>query len=204
MSRTLSTLVLATRNAGKVAELAARLDGLPVTIRPAADWADAPEVEEDAETLRGNAEKKARALHAHTGLPALADDTGLEVDALGGAPGVRSARYAGPDADDAANRARLRDALRGEADRSARFRTVLAYADGTDVRFFDGVCEGTILPDERGAGGFGYDALFVPADGDGRTFAEMDKAEKNRISHRGRALEAFVAWLRDGDAGETG
>ena len=188
-------LVLATRNPGKVAELRARLEGLSVALVSAADVDGAPEVDEDRDTLRGNAEKKARALHAHTGRPALADDTGLEVDALGGAPGVRSARFAGPDADDAANRAHLLRHLENDDDRSARFRTVLAFADGVDTHFFDGVCEGTITRDERGDGGFGYDSLFVPADGDGRTFAQMDKTEKNAISHRGRALDAFAAWL---------
>lgn len=188
-------LVLATRNPGKVAELRARLAGLPVELISAADVDGVPEVDEDRETLRGNAEKKARALHAHTGLAALADDTGLEVDALGGAPGVHSARFAGPDADDAQNRAHLVRQLEGADDRSARFRTVLAFVDGDGAEFFDGVCEGTLLSEERGSGGFGYDALFVPADGDGRTFAEMGKAEKNVISHRGRALEAFTTWL---------
>jgi len=190
------TLVLATRNPGKVAELAAALEGLPVTLVSAAE-VGAPEVEEDAGTLRGNAEKKARALHAHTGLPALADDTGLEVDALDGAPGVFSSRYAGPEGDDAANRRKLLADLAGAPARTARFRTVLAFADGAGVRFFDGVCEGVIAAEEAGAGGFGYDALFRPSEGDGRTFAEMTAAEKNRISHRGRAVEAFAAFLQD-------
>ena len=205
-------LVLATRNPGKLAELRARLAGLPVELVSAAE-VGAAEVEEDADTLRGNAEKKARALHAHTGLPALADDTGLEVDALGGAPGVRSARYAGPEADPAANRRTLLAALDslprtrsgGVADRRARFRTVLAFADGSGVRYFDGVCEGTITAREYGEGGFGYDALFRPDEQPvdtnpgqpegARTFAEMTAEEKNRISHRGRALDAFAAWL---------
>ena len=187
-------LVLATRNPGKVAELAARL-GDAADLISAADVPGAPEVVEDADTLRGNAEKKARALHAHTGLPALADDTGLEVDALDGAPGVWSARFAGADADDAANRALLLDRLGGRDDRSARFRTVLAFADSAGIRFFDGVCEGSITEAEAGTGGFGYDAIFRPADGDGRTFAEMGAAEKNEISHRGRALDAFSRWL---------
>ena len=181
-------LVLATRNPGKVAELEARLSGLDVDLLSASG---APEVEEDRDTLRGNAEKKARALYDHTGEASLADDTGLEVDALGGAPGVRSARYAGPDADDAANRQRLLAALAETDDRAARFRTVLAYADASGVRFFDGVCEGAITREESGEGGFGYDSLFVPASGDGRTFAQMDAAEKNGISHRGRALDAL-------------
>ena len=189
-------LVLATRNAGKVDELEARLRGLGIGLTSAGALG-APDVEEDADTLRGNAEKKARALFAFSGRPSLADDTGLEVDALGGAPGVLSARYAGPEADAAANRARLLSDLDGVADRAARFRTVLAYADDEGVRFFDGVCEGVITTDERGEGGFGYDALFRPADGDGRTFAQMTLPEKNEISHRGRALDAFARWLAE-------
>lgn len=192
-------LVLATRNAGKVAELRRRLAPLGIDLRSAADVPGAPDVDEDAPTLAGNARKKAVALAAYTGLPALADDTGLEVDALGGAPGVRSARFAGPEADDAANRALLRRRLDGETRRTARFRTVLAYAlPAGAVHTFDGVCEGRLLDAERGAGGFGYDALFVPAEGDGRTFAEMTADEKNGISHRGRAMEAFAAWLAAG------
>ena len=190
------TIVLATRNPGKIAELRALLADLPVELVSAAEIADAPEVEEDAPTLEGNARKKAQALRLHTGLPALADDTGLEVDALGGAPGVRSARFAGPDADDAANRARLLRDLDGAADRAARFRTVLAFADGEDVRFFEGVCEGRITDTERGEGGFGYDALFQP-EGKTRTFAEMPAEAKNAVSHRGRALRAFADFLHE-------
>jgi XTP/dITP diphosphohydrolase len=190
-----TTLVLATRNPGKVTELADELRGLPVTLLSAAD-VGAPEVEEDADTLSGNAEKKARALFALTGHPALADDTGLEVDALGGAPGVHSARYAGPDGDAGANRRKLRAALAGVPTRTARFRTVLAFAAADGVRFFEGVCEGDIATEEAGTGGFGYDALFRPAEGDGRTFAEMTTEEKNRLSHRGRAAAAFAAFLR--------
>lgn len=194
-------LVLATRNPGKVAELQARLadldDAVDVDLISAADLDGAPDVKEDADTLRGNAEKKARALFDATGLPALADDTGLEVDALGGAPGVRSARYAGDDADDEANRRKLLADLAGAPDRTARFRTVLAFADADGVRFFDGVCNGLIATEEEGTGGFGYDPLFRPLDGDGRTFAHMDTAEKNRISHRGRALDAFADWLAE-------
>lgn len=190
-----ATLVLATRNPGKVAELHALLGGLPVVLRTPADFAGAPEVEEDAPTLEGNALKKARALHAHTGLPALADDTGLEVDALGGQPGVHAARYAGPAADAAANRAKLLAALAGAAVRSARFRTVLAFVEGAEEHVFEGVCAGEILGEERGAGGFGYDALFRP-EGEALTFAEMPAARKNALSHRARALEAFVPFLK--------
>ena len=190
------TLVLATRNPGKVAEMRALLADLPVVLRSAAEIEGAPEVEEDAPTLEGNALKKARALHAHTGLPALADDTGLEVDALGGAPGVHSARYAGPAAADATNRARLLRELGGTADRTARFRTVIAFVEDGSVRTFEGTCEGHILHEERGTGGFGYDALFVPEDHD-RTFAELPPDAKNAISHRGRALRAFIHYLRE-------
>ena len=193
----MDTLILATRNAGKVAELADRLGGR-FRLVSAADVPGAPDVPETAETLAGNAMLKAVALFAHTGQPALADDTGLLVRALGGAPGVHSARFAGPDADDAANRARLLHDLAGAADRSARFETVLALATDAGVRLFTGTCTGTIIRAEQGAGGFGYDALFVPDDGpdggpgDGRTFAEMTTAEKGRISHRARALTAFT------------
>jgi XTP/dITP diphosphohydrolase len=109
---------------------------------------------------------------------------------------VHSARFAGPDADDAANRARLLHDLAGETNRAARFRTVLVFMEEDNNLSFDGVCEGTIIDEERGAGGFGYDALFVPQ-GYTRTFAELPAEEKNRISHRGRALQSFVAYLRD-------
>jgi XTP/dITP diphosphohydrolase len=188
------TLVLATRNAGKVAEMQALLEGLGVELVAAGDLG-APDVEETADTLEGNALLKARALHAFTGRPALADDTGLEVAALGGAPGVHSARYAGPEGDAAANRAKLLASLDGSPDRWARFRTVLAYVDAGEEHLFEGTCAGRILTEERGAGGFGYDALFVP-DGSTVTFAEMTPAAKNGVSHRGRALQGFVAWLR--------
>ncbi len=199
-------IVLATRNPGKVAELRALLADLPVELVSAAEVAGAPEVEEDAPTLEGNARKKALALHAHTGLPALADDTGLEVDALGGRPGVHSARYASQgepapaeagdaEAGDAANRARLLRELQLAPRRAARFRTALAFAVGDDeVRFFEGVCEGAITQDERGTGGFGYDAIFQP-EGEVRTFAEMPAEEKNRISHRRRALDGLADYL---------
>ncbi|MDX1532358.1 MAG: RdgB/HAM1 family non-canonical purine NTP pyrophosphatase [Rhodothermales bacterium] len=189
-------LVLATRNPGKVDELRALLAGLPVELVSAAEIAGAPEVDEDRPTLEGNAEKKALALHRHTGLPALADDTGLEVDALDGAPGVRSARFAGPAADAEANRRKLLHELGGRPGRAARFRTVLAFAESGRVETFDGVCAGRITHEERGSGGFGYDALFEP-DGETRTFAEMPVEEKNRISHRARALARFAAYLRE-------
>jgi XTP/dITP diphosphohydrolase len=189
-------LALATHNPGKVAEIRALLDGLPVVLLAASAIAGAPDVEEDAPTLAGNAAKKAHALAAYTGLAALGDDTGLEVAALGGRPGVYSARYAGPACDPAANRALLRRELAGATDRSAQFRTVLAFVEAGAARYFEGACRGHILDEERGAGGFGYDALFVP-DGETRTFAELSPAEKNAVSHRGQALRAFAAYLHE-------
>lgn len=188
-------IVLATRNPGKVAEMQALLTELGVALVPASDFPGAPEVEEDAPTLEGNARKKAVALHAFTGLPAVADDTGLEVDALGGRPGVYSARYSGPEADPRANRAKLLRELESAQNRAARFRTVIAFADANNVHLFEGVCEGRITEQERGSGGFGYDALFVPEEHN-QTFAEMGPDEKNQISHRARALHRLVAFLR--------
>lgn len=190
-------IVLATRNPGKIYEIKSILAGLPVVLISAAELERTLDVEEDAETLEGNAAKKALALHEYTGLPSLADDTGLEVRALGGRPGVHSARYAGERADDAANRALLLEQLDGAELREARFRTVMAFvgADGA-MHYFEGICPGAIIHEERGSGGFGYDAIFVPEDGD-RTFAELPLEEKNAVSHRGLALRQFAAYLRD-------
>ena len=191
--------VCASANAGKVAEIEALLDGrVELLPRPPG----VPEVVESAETLEGNARLKAAAVMSATGLPAVADDTGLEVDALGGAPGVHSARYAAEHATDSENRSKLLGALAGRDARTARFRTcvVVLWPDGSEL-VVDGVCEGAISRDERGARGFGYDAVFVPADGDGRTFAEMTEEEKNALSHRGRAFAALLVALdamRDG------
>ncbi|CAN5616695.1 RdgB/HAM1 family non-canonical purine NTP pyrophosphatase [soil metagenome] len=189
------SLVLATRNPGKVAELTEMLSAVGVDVFAAADLG-APEVVEDADSLEGNARKKAAALNCFSGLPAIADDTGLEVDALCGAPGVYSARYAGPDADDAANRKALLAALAGASNRRARFRTVLVYMEESGEEVFEGVCEGTITHAEAGTGGFGYDAIFAPDGAAGKTFAEMDSLEKGKISHRGRALRHFADFLK--------
>lgn len=186
-------IVLATANPGKTEELAALLTGVAVVVpRPA----EVPDVVEDAETLVGNARLKAAAVMAATGAVALADDTGLEVDALDGLPGVRSARYAGEDGDAERNVAKLLAEMAGVAatHRTARFRTVLVLlAPGGRELVTEGVVEGSIATDRRGAGGFGYDPVFVPEDGDGRTFAEMTRDEKAAVSHRGRALRALVA-----------
>jgi XTP/dITP diphosphohydrolase len=186
-------LVCASANPHKVAEIAALLgDVVELVPRPA----DVPDVVEDADTLEGNARLKAGAIAAAAGEPAVADDTGLEVAALGGRPGVRTARFAGEDATDADNRAALLAALDGRADRRARFRTVatIVWPDGGEL-VADGVCAGTIATAERGGRGFGYDRLFVPDDGDGRTFAEMSEDDKHALSHRGRAFRALLAEL---------
>jgi len=188
-------LVAATANPHKVAEIEAIL-GDDVVVLPRPDHVG--DIVEDAPTLEGNARLKARAICAAAGRAAVADDTGLEVDALDGAPGVHSARYAGDDGNAAANIAKLLGALGGlepEA-RTARFRTValVAWPDGSEC-MAEGTVEGRIIDTPRGSGGFGYDSVFVPVDGDGRTFAEMDDGSKNAISHRGRAFTALVGIL---------
>ena len=186
-------LVCASANPDKVAEIAAIL-GDAVELRPRP--ADLPDVVEDADTLEGNARLKATAICAATGLAAVADDTGLEVTALEGAPGVYAARYAGEGCTYADNRRKLLRELGDNGDRRARFRTValVRWPDGSELAV-DGVCPGAISDGERGARGFGYDAVFVPDDGDGRTFAEMSDAEKNALSHRGRAFRNLLAAL---------
>jgi XTP/dITP diphosphohydrolase len=188
-------LVCATANPHKTDEIRAILgDGVELLPRPAG----VPDVVEDGDTLRDNARLKAHALCAATGLAAVADDTGLEVDAIDGAPGVHSARFAGDRATDADNIAKLLAELRIRpgAPRTARFRTValVARPDGTEV-VADGVMEGRIVDSPRGRGGFGYDPVFVPDDGDGRTLAEMSPEEKNAVSHRGRAFRALARLL---------
>lgn len=183
-------LVLATNNRDKVRELRHALDGLPVRILTCDDYPGLPEVVEDGATLEENSLKKARALCEATGLPAVADDTGLEVDALDGAPGVYSSRFAGPDVSYEENVRELLRRMKGvpKSKRTARFRCVIALVEpgGAEV-LVDGVCEGTILDEPRGAGGFGYDPVFlIPSRG--RTFAELSVEEKNEISHRGLAM----------------
>jgi XTP/dITP diphosphohydrolase len=189
-------LVLATANRDKVREIADALSGFELVPRPE----DVPEVDETAETLEGNARLKADALCTATGEPAVADDTGLEVEALGGRPGVYSARFAGPGATYADNVARLLQELDGADNRRARFRTVafVKFPDGSEV-VADGVVDGNIAREARGDEGFGYDPVFVPDGGDGRTFAEMSLAEKQKVSHRGRAFRALAELLRSGD-----
>ena len=179
-------IVCASANPHKVEELA-RL--LPSWVELVARPSDVGDIDEDAPTLEGNAIIKAVEIANHASEWAIADDTGLEVDALNGAPGVRSARFAGEQATDAENRALLLSKLDGVVNRSARFRTVVALVSSKgDIHFVGGECAGTIADSERGDSGFGYDSLFIPTDGDGRTFAEMTGPEKDAVSHRGRAL----------------
>jgi XTP/dITP diphosphohydrolase len=190
----LSRLVVASKNPDKIREVEAVLDGLGlgIHIERGLDW---PEVDETEPTLVGNALLKARAVHAATGHAALADDTGLEVDALGGAPGVITARYAGADATYESNVAKLLRDLDGRMDRTARFRTAVALVDESGAEMaVEGVLEGAIAAERRGTGGFGYDPVFEV---DGVTLAEMDPEEKNQISHRALALRALADALRE-------
>lgn len=204
-------LVFATRNKGKLVELRQLLpdvDVIDVDEAARRIGREIPDVVEDADTFAGNATKKAREVSDATRLPALADDSGLEVDALGGAPGVWSARYAGVSghAGDAANNAKLLAALANvaPAQRTARFRASLALADvhgplGAETITADGVCEGIILAAPRGTGGFGYDPIFEPSSEPtgGRTLGLWTPAEKHAISHRARAARRMAVRLRD-------
>ena len=188
----MTVFVLASANPDKASEIRDILGpGFDLLPRPG----DVGEVDETGETLEDNARLKARALVVATGRPAIADDTGLEVDALGGAPGVRSARYSGAGATYESNVAKLLAELTGRSDRRARFRTVAlaAWPDGREV-VAEGSVQGVITDRVRGSGGFGYDPVFAP-DGQHRTFSEMTAAEKNAWSHRGRAFRALAAQL---------
>jgi XTP/dITP diphosphohydrolase len=203
-------LVLATGNKGKVAEFQALLGPAGFTLLTPAEIGFHGDVDETGATFRENALLKAQALAALSPHPVLSDDSGLEVEALGGAPGLYSARYAdletgprGPWVDAAgkalptaaANRAKLLKALEGISDRRARFRCMLCFlAPGAAPAFFEGTCEGEVIRAERGGGGFGYDPIIVPA-GYAETFAELPGSVKDAISHRGRAVTAFLEWL---------
>jgi XTP/dITP diphosphohydrolase len=194
----LLTLVLASNNHGKLVELSALLARIPVQLLSARDaLGETLHIVEDGGTFEANALIKARAVSKATGMIALADDSGLDVTALGGRPGVRSARFAHEHATDAENNAALLAELEDVEDRSASFRCVLALVTPWDekARFAEGSCSGRIARAPRGSGGFGYDPLFVVDGMDGRAMAELSEAEKNRISHRGRAVRALRALL---------
>ena len=186
-------LVCASANPDKVAEIQRLLEGVVELLpRPS----HVPDVVEDAGSLLGNARLKAAALCAATGMPAVADDTGLEVDALDGAPGVDAAHYAGEGCTYAENRSKLLSEMAGVSDRRAAFKTVaiVVWPDGSELHV-EGVCPGVITTAERGEIGFGYDSVFLPDEGGGATFAEMGVEAKNAISHRGRAFRALLEAL---------
>jgi XTP/dITP diphosphohydrolase len=195
-------LVCASANPSKVAEIVGIVGGaIELLPRPSG----IPDVVEDAGTLVGNARLKAAAIAAASGVPGLADDTGLEVAALGGLPGVETATYAGPGASDEDNWTKLLATLAGEHDRRASFRTIamVVWPDGEEL-FAEGTCDGVIVDRPRGAAGFGYDSVFVPSAGDGRTFAEMGREEKQAISHRGKAFSALFELLLGAELRERG
>ena len=189
-------IVLATHNRGKMEEMAAILGHLPVELLTLDTFPEIGDIPETGNTLKENAFIKAETVHRLTGLPALADDTGLEVDALNGAPGIYSARYAGADATFDDNCQKMLKELHGipVEKRTARFRTVIAFINGGKKEWVEGVAEGRIIEKKRGIGGFGYDPIFyyLPLR---KTFAELDSVEKNSISHRGKALRNFCGIL---------
>jgi XTP/dITP diphosphohydrolase len=191
----LQQIVIATTNPGKAREFQDILGSVAEVLVPS----DLPPVLEDGETLAENAYKKARSAADYLGRVAIADDSGLFVAALDGEPGVHSARFAGPESDDASNRSKLISLMAGILDRSAYFETVLCMsapsATMEEAAFFHGRCDGRLLDHELGENGFGYDALFIPAEGDGRTFAEMAPHEKAMLSHRARAISSLRTYL---------
>ena len=197
----MTVVALASRNPGKLREIRSILAeaGAPLRVVSADEFAGWIAPPEDAPDYEGNAVIKARSLAAFAGVPALADDSGIEVDALDGAPGPRSARFAGDDASDENNLRKLIEAIRSvpESERTARYRCVAALVtnDGSEVTA-EGTVEGVLITEPRGTGGFGYDPIFVPI-GSERTMAELDPDEKDRVSHRGKAFRGLVASLRD-------
>ena len=188
-------ILLASGNQHKIQELRQVLQPLGIELKSTLDYPGSEEVVEDKPDLEGNALKKARFWQKKAGLPALADDTGLEVDALNGEPGVYSARYAGENATYRDNVDKLLYELTNAENRNARFRTVIAFVTDKEEHIFEGVCEGVITKVAKGSKGFGYDPIFKPA-GYEKTFAELSSEEKNKISHRGRALQKFIEFLR--------
>jgi len=185
-------IVLATHNRNKMKEMSAILGHLSVELLTLDAFPEIGDIPETGDTLKENAFIKAKTVHQLTGLSALADDTGLEVDALNGAPGIYSARYAGPDATFDDNCQKMLKEMSGipEEKRTARFRTVIAFVSEGEKEWVEGVVEGQILEDKRGVGGFGYDPIFYYSPLN-KSFAELDSEEKNSISHRGKALRNF-------------
>ena len=187
-------IVFATNNAHKLQELRQML-GERYEILGLADIGCHEDIPETADFIEENAQIKARFVKDHYGYDCFSDDTGLEIDALNGEPGVHSARYAGPGHDSEANIDKVLSKLDGVTDRTARFRTAIALLQGDEMHLFEGQVEGIILTERHGTGGFGYDSIFQPVEGDGSTFAQMSPEEKNRISHRGRAVAKLVEFL---------
>ena len=188
-------LVLASQNPHKIRELRAVLPEHWELLTPS-DLGIEGELAEDGTTLQENAQQKSEFLWLACGLPSLADDSGLEVDFLNGLPGVHSAFFAGPQKSDSDNRAKLLLNMKVAVERKARFKTVLAWTTQAGTSLYLGQVEGEITREERGSQGFGYDSLFVPSEGDGRTFAEMQEGEKSQISHRSRAVAAWLKGLQ--------
>jgi XTP/dITP diphosphohydrolase len=195
LKKEMQELIFVTNNRHKLSEIR-QIAGRDFMIKSLADIGFAGDIEETAEDLEGNALLKARYIHERYGMDCFADDTGLEVDALGGAPGVYSARYAGEDATYEDNVNKLLGEMKGFSNRKARFRTVIALILNNEEYLFDGAVNGVILESSRGSSGFGYDPVFLP-DGHEKSFAEMEADEKNGISHRGRAVESLMSFLKN-------
>ncbi len=196
-------LIIATRNQGKAAEITELLSGFPISIKSLNDFGPIPEVEEDGESFDENAYKKASFTARILGYPALADDSGLLVDALDGAPGVYSARFAGPQATDAERCQKILQQMHGASNRKAAFECVLSIAVPTGPALtYEGRCEGALMEAPRGANGFGYDPIFYYAPMQ-KTFAELTRQEKSQVSHRGKALrqvrdefDKVIQWIQ--------
>jgi XTP/dITP diphosphohydrolase len=193
----MKTYILATHNRNKIKEFKSKL-GSAICLKTLDDFPDMPDVVEDGTTLEENAFKKAHEINVYTGLPTIADDTGLEVDALDGAPGVYSSRFAGENVSYQDNVIKLLNELKGvkSEQRSARFRTIIAFVDSREAWSVHGSVEGFILDHQKGEDGFGYDPVFYyePLQ---KTFSELDMETKNTISHRGKAIEAFIHKLKE-------
>jgi len=195
MNGEMKQLVFATNNAHKVDEVREKLHGL-FELKTLSEIGCVEDIPETSETLHGNASQKSQYLHDRFHCDCFADDTGLEVEALNGAPGVYSARYAGPAKDSEANIDKLLSELKGKENRRARFRTVISLILDGQERFFEGIVSGVILTERHGSQGFGYDPVFQP-DGYNCSFAELSMEEKNKISHRGRAVEQLIQFLSE-------
>lgn len=189
-------LVFATNNAHKIAEIKAQV-GPGYAFRSLKDIGCTEEIPETTGTISGNAAQKAHYIKEHYGVDCFSEDTGLEIDALDGAPGVDTAHYAGPARDAAANNRKVLQALENIAQRTARFRTVICLLLEGEEHHFEGVCEGTITTGIQGEQGFGYDPIFAPTAGDGRTFARMSSAEKRAVSHRAQAMAQLQTFLKN-------